>query len=103
MLSLFNENSTNITDDIFQSDSYFNSSEKLESLTQYPAKLAKFYFKFFYKGRYNKFNLIKKVFFDYTIGWLFNKSLFLSFQFIGILITLILYGLFYFSLLNQKE
>ena len=103
MLHLFNENSTNITDDIYQSDSYFNSSETLESLTQYPAKLAKFYFKYFYKGKYNKSNLIKKIFFDYTIGRIFNKNIYLSWQFFGILITLILYGLFYFSLLNQNE
>ena len=103
MLHLFNENSTNITDDIYQSDSYFNSSETLESLTQYPTKLAKFYFKYFYKGKYNKSNLIKKIFFDYTIGRIFNKNIYLSWQFFGILITLILYGLFYFSLLNQNE
>ena len=42
MLHLFRENSTNITDDIYQSDIYFNSSETLEPLTHYPIKIAKF-------------------------------------------------------------
>ena len=103
MIHLFNENSTNITDDIYQSDLYFNSSETLEKLTHYPAKIAKFYFKYFYNNKFNKYALIKKIFFEYTIGRLFNKNLYLSWQFCGILITIILYVLFYLSLVNQKE
>ena len=103
MLHLFNENSTNITDDIYQSDLYFNSSETLEALTYYPAKIAKFYFKYFYNNKYNKYILIKNIFFEYTIGWLFNKKIYISWQFCGILVTFILYGLFYLSLMNQKE
>ena len=52
MLHLFNDNSTNITDDIYQSDFYFNSSEKLEALTHYPAIIAKFYYKYIYSKNY---------------------------------------------------
>ena len=103
MLYLFNDNSTNITDDIYQSNLYFNSSETLEILTHYPIKIVKFCFDFLYKSKYSKLYLIKKIFFDYTIGWLFSKSLYISWQFVGIIITIILYGLFYLSLMNQKD
>jgi len=103
MLHLFNDNSTNITDDIYQSDLYFNSSETLEILTYYPIKVAKLCFNFFYKNKYSKFYIIKKIFFDYTIGWIFNINIYISWQFCGILITIILYGLFYLSLMNQTE
>ena len=103
MLSLFNENSTNVTDDIYQSNLYFNSSETLEVLTQYPIKIVKLYFKYFYKGKYSVKSFIKKILFDYTIGWIFNKNVYLSWQFCGILLTVILYGLFYLSLMNQND
>ena len=103
MLYLFNDNSTNITDDIYQSDLYFNSSETLEVLTHYPIKIVKLWYNFLYKSKYSKFYLIKKIFFDYTIGWLLNKNLYISWQFLGIIITIILYGLFYLSLMTQNE
>ena len=104
MIHLFNGNSTNITNDIYQSDLYFNSSETLESLTHYPIKIAKFYYKYFYSNNnYSKFDLVKKIFFDNTIGGLFQKSFYLSWQFGSILITIILYALFYLSLLYQNE
>ena len=103
MLYLFNQNSTNITDDLYQSQSYFNSSETLEELTHYPIKIVQFYFKYFYKGKYGILSLIKTILFDYTIGTLFNKKIYISWQFAGIIITIILYGLFYFSLSIQKE
>ena len=103
LLHLFNSNSTNITDDIYQSDLYFNSSENLEKLTHYPAKIAKFYFKYFYNNKFIKYAFIKKILFEYTIGRLFDKKLYISWQFCGILVTIILYVLFYFSLINQKE
>ena len=103
MIRLFNENSTNITDDIYQSDYYFNSSKTFEALTYYPIKIVQFYYKYFYQGKYRNFSFIKKIFFDNLIGLIFNKKLFISWQFVGILITFILYGLFYLSLINQKE
>ena len=103
MLYLFNDNSTNITDDIYQSDLYFNSSETLEVLTHYPIKIVKLWYNFLYKSKYSKFYLIKKIFFDYTIGWLLNKNLYISWQFLGIIITIILYGLFYLSLMTQND
>ena len=102
MLHLFNESSTNITDDLLQSESYFNSSVSLEEQTYYPIKVAQFYFKYLYKGNHGILFLIKKFLFDYTIGSL-SRKIFVCWEFYGIIITFILYGLFYFSLLNQKE
>jgi len=103
MLSLFNENSTNVTDDIYQSDLYFNTSETMESLTHYPIKIVKFYYKYFYKGKYSIIAFIKKILYDYTINLIFNRNVYISWQFCGILITFILYGLFYISLISQKD
>ena len=62
MIKLFNENSTNIIDNIYQSDYYFNSSKTFEILAYYPIKIVQFYYKYFYKGKYRKFSLIKKYF-----------------------------------------
>ena len=103
LLHLFNKNSTNITEDIYHSDLYFNSSLKSEELTYYPIKFIKLYYKLFYGGKSNKTLLIKRLLFDYTIGWIFKKSSYKSWQFIGISTTIILYGLFYLSLKNQKD
>ena len=103
MLHLFKENSTNITDDIYQSNVYFNSSETLEPLTHYPIKLAKLYHKYFYHKKENKIVLLKNILYNFFIGWIFNKKIFISWQFFGIMLTIFLYGLFYISLLNQKE
>ena len=103
MLHLFRENSTNITDDIYQSDIYFNSSETLEPLTHYPIKIAKFYFKYFYHKKGNKLSLWKNIFYNFFIKSIFNRKVLFSWQFLSILITIFLYGLFYISLLNQKE
>ena len=103
ILHLFRENSTNITDDIYQSEIYFNSSETLEPLTHYPAKIAKLYYKYFYNKKENKFILWKSIFYEHFIGWIFNKKTYFSWQFFAINFTIFLYGLFYFSLLNQKE
>ena len=103
MLHLFKENSTNITDDIYQSNVYFNSSETLEPLTHYPIKLAKLYHKYFYHKKGNKIVLLKNILYNFFIGWIFNKKIFISWQFFGIMLTIFLYGLFYISLLNQKE
>ena len=103
MLHLFKENSTNITDDIYQSNIYFNSSEKLEPLTHYPIKMAKFYFKYFYHKKGNKIVLWKNILYNFFIGRFFNKKIFISWQFFAIILTIFLYGLFYISLLNQKE
>ena len=103
MLHLFKENSSNITDDIYQSDIYFNSSETKEPLTHYPIKLAKLYFKYFYHKKGNKTNLWKNITYNFFIGRFFNKKTFISWQFFAIILTIFLYGLFYFSLLNQKE
>ena len=103
MLHLFRENSTNITDDIYQSDIYFNSSETLEPLTHYPIKIAKFYFKYFYHKKGNKLSLWKNIFYNFFIKSIFNRKVLISWQFLSILITIFLYGLFYISLLNQKE
>ena len=103
MLHLFRENSTNITDDIYQSDIYFNSSETLEPLTHYPIKLAKLYYKYFYNKKGSKIVLLKNIFYNFFIGRIFNKKIFISWQFFGIMLTIFLYGLFYISLLNQKE
>ena len=102
LLHLFNDNSTNITDDIYQSELYFNSSSKLEELTYYPISLAKLYYKLFY-DRKSCINLIKTFLFDYTIGWIFNISTYKSWQFIGLSMTIILYALFYISLKNQND
>ncbi len=102
LLHLFNKNSTNITEDIYHSDLYFNSSLKSEELTYYPIKFIKLYYKLFYGGKSNKTLLIKRLLFD-TIGWIFKKSSYKSWQFIGISTTIILYGLFYLSLKNQKD
>ena len=103
MIHLFKENSTNITDDIYQSNVYFNSSETLEPLTHYPIKLAKLYHKYFYHKKENKIVLLKNILYNFFIGWIFNKKIFISWQFFGIMLTIFLYGLFYISLLNQKE
>ena len=103
MLHLFKENSTNITDDIYQSNIYFNSSETLEPLTHYPIKLAKLYYKYFYNKKGSKIVLLKNIFYNFFIGRIFNKKIFISWQFFGIMLTIFLYGLFYISLLNQKE
>ena len=103
LLHLFNENSTNITDDIYQSELYFNSSSKLEELTYYPIKLAKLYFKLFYDEKSSIINLLKNFLYDYTIGCIFNKSTYISWQFIGTAVSIILYGLFYLSLKNQND
>ena len=103
MLHLFKENSTNITDDIYQSNIYFNSSEKLEPLTHYPIKIAKLYFKYFYHKKGNKISVWKNILYNFFIGKIFNKKLFISWQFFAVMLTIFLYGLFYISLLNQKE
>ena len=103
MLHLFKENSTNITDDIYQSDMYFNSSETLEPLTHYPIKIAKFYYKYFYHKKGNKLDVWKNIIYNFFIKGIFNKKTFISWKFFAIIITIFLYGLFYFSLLNQKE
>jgi hypothetical protein len=103
MLHLFRENSTNITDDIYQSDKYFNSSETLEPLTHYPIKIAKFYYRYFYHKKGNKVEMWKNIFYNFFIKSIFNKRTFISWQFFAIILTIFLYGLFYFSLLNQKE
>ena len=103
MLHLFKENSTNITDDIYQSDIYFNSSEVKEPSTYYPIKLAKLYFKYFYYKKGNKVDLWKNITYNFFFGKIFNKKVFISWQFFAVMLTIFLYGLFYFSLLNQKE
>jgi len=103
MLHLFRENSSNITDDIYQSDKYFNSSENLEPLTHYPIKIAKFYYKYFYHKQENIVEVWKNIFYNFFIKGIFNKKMFISWQFFAIMLTIILYVLFYFSLLNQKE
>ena len=103
MLHLFRENSSNITDDIYQSDKYFNSSETLEPLTHYPIKIAKFYYRYFYHKKGNKVEMWKNIFYNFFIKSIFNKRTFISWQFFAIILTIFLYGLFYFSLLNQKE
>ena len=103
MLHLFRENSTNITDDIYQSDIYFNSSEKLEPSTHYPIKVAKLYFKYFYHKKGNKITLWKNILYNFFIGRIFNRKIFITWQFFAVILTIFLYGLFYISLLNQKE
>ena len=102
MLHLFNKTSTNITNDLEQSESYFNSSISFEELTYFPIKIAQFYFRYLYKGKFGILFLIKKFLFDYTIGSL-SKNIFFSWEFYAIIITIFLYGLFYISLLNQKD
>ena len=103
MLHLFKENSTNITDDIYQSDMYFNSSETLEPLTHYPIKIAKFYYKYFYHKKGNKFDVWKNIIYNFFIKGIFNRKTFISWKFFAIIITIVLYCLFYISLLHQKE
>ena len=103
MMHLFNENSINRTDDIYQADVHFNSSRIFESSTYYPIKIAKLYYKYFYSNEFSKIKLVKKIFFDFTIGWIFNKDIYFTWQFGGIVATCILYGLFVFSLIKQKE
>ena len=103
MLHLFRENSSNITDDIYQSDKYFNSSETLEPLTHYPIKIAKFYYKYFYHTKGNIIEIWKNIIYNIFIKNIFNKRIFIGWQFFAIILTIILYGLFYFSLVNQKE
>ena len=103
MLHLFKENSTNITDDIYQSDMYFNSSETLEPLTHYPIKIAKFYYKYFYHKKGNKLDVWKNIIYNFFIKGIFNRKTFISWKFFAIIITIFLYCLFYVSLLNQKE
>ena len=104
MLHLFNESSKNITDDLLQSESYFNSSISLEELTYYPIKFAQCYYNYIYKGKgkYGIFYLIKKFLFDNTIGRL-SWKIFLHWEFYAITITIILYGLFFISLEDQKD
>ena len=103
MLHLFKENSTNITDDIYQSDMYFNSSETLEPLTHYPIKIAKFYYKYFYHKKGNKLDVWKNIIYNFFIKGIFNRKTFISWKFFAVIITIFLYCLFYVSLLNQKE
>ena len=103
ILHLFRENSTNITDDIYQSEVYFNSSETLEPSTHYPAKIAKLYYKYFYNKKGNKLKLWKSILYEHFIGWIFNKKTYISWQFFAINFSIFLYGFFYFSLLSQKE
>lgn len=103
MIYLFKENSSNITNDIYQSEIYFNSSEAKEPMTHYPIKIAKFYFKYFYHKKGNKIILWKNILYNFFFGNFFNKKIFISWQFFAVILTIFLYGLFYFSLLNQKE